>query len=193
MSVEQPYLIKKHLNDSHGARVTSWTRLYQDASGKHQKLEIENTLIIPMYNEVGKLRNVQAIFAAEVPELGRNKDFLPGGELTGLFWWVGNEKTNPVLVAEGFATAVTLHEETGYRAYIAFSANNLLAVGQIIRKHLPDVKIIFAADNDEKTPGNPGLAKATEAAAAVDGFVAVPPVAGDFNDYSMYLRGLPND
>lgn len=72
--------------------------------------------------------------------------------------------------------------------YIAFTANNLLAVGRIVRKHLPDVKIIFTADNDLNTNGNPGLTKATEAAAAIGGFVAFPPIAGDFNDYAIQMQ-----
>jgi putative DNA primase/helicase len=184
---DHPYLVKKHIQP-HSARVTTWQRLYQDESGKHHKLTINNVLLIPLINEAGRTRNLQAIFPEPIPELGRGKDFLPFGETSGLFWWIGSEKTDPVLIAEGFATAATLHEETGYRVYIAFSAGNLLAVGRIVRKHLPTVKIIFAADHDEKTPGNPGLAKANEAALAVDGFVACPPIAGDFNDYALSLQ-----
>jgi putative DNA primase/helicase len=183
---DHPYLAKKHIQP-HGARLTTWQRSYEDNSGKH-KLTVENALIIPLVDAAGRIRNLQAIFPTESPELGRGKDFLPFGEMSGLFWWIGPEKTDPVLIAEGFATAATLHEETGYRVYIAFTAGNLLAVGRIVRKHLPAVKIIFAADNDEKTAGNPGLAKANEAALAVDGFVAYPPIAGDFNDYILSLQ-----
>jgi putative DNA primase/helicase len=184
--VEHPYLARKHIYP-HGARVTTWERLYQNESGERHKLTIDNTLILPLLNQSGRIRNLQAIFPTESLELGRGKDFLPFGETAGLFWWIGSEKTDPVLIAEGFATAATLHEETGYRVYIAFTAGNLLAVGRIVRKHLPAVKIIFAADND-KTPGNPGLTKANEAALAVDGFVACPPIAGDFNDYTLSLQ-----
>lgn len=182
---DHPYLLKKHIQP-HGARLTTWQRSYEDKSGKH-KLTVENALILPLADAAGRIRNLQAIFPAESLELGRGKDFLPFGETAGLFWWIGTEKTDPVLIAEGFATAATLHKETGYRVYIAFTAGNLLAVGLIVRKHLPAVKIIFAADND-KTPGNPGLTKANEAALAVDGFVACPPIAGDFNDYALSLQ-----
>jgi putative DNA primase/helicase len=97
------------------------------------------------------------------------------------------------LIAEGFATAATLHEESGYRVYIAFTANNLMAVGRIVREKLPDAEIVFCADNDTKTPGNPGLTKATEAAQAISGSVAVPPLPGDFNDHAIYLKGLANE
>lgn len=93
-----------------------------------------------------------------------------------------------MLIAEGFATAATLHEESGYRVYMAFTANNLLAVGRIVRAKLPDAEIVFCADNDTRTPDNPGLTKATEAARDVGGSVAAPPIHGDFNDYAMYLR-----
>jgi putative DNA primase/helicase len=185
--LDHPYLLKKHLKSSYGARLSDWCRTFQDGNGNHQKLTIENTLLIPMYNEHRKLRNLQGIFPKESPELGRGKDFLPGGELSGLFWWIG-EKSDPVCIAEGFATAATIHEETGYRVYIAFTANNLLAVGRIVRKHLPDVKIIFCADNDLSTNGNPGLTKANEAAAAIDGFVSFPPIDGDFNDYAIKIQ-----
>lgn len=184
--LEHPYLLKKRISP-YGARAADWRRTIKGLDGRPQKLIIENALLIPLYNELGKLRNLQAIFPMESPELGRGKDFLPGGELSGLFWWIG-EKSDPVCIAEGFATAATLHQETGYRVYIAFTANNLLAVGRIVRKHLPDVKIIFCADNDLNTKGNPGLTKANEAAAAVGGFVAFPPIAGDFNDYYIHMQ-----
>ncbi|MCL7419799.1 MAG: toprim domain-containing protein [Methylobacter sp.] len=185
--LEHPYVLKKRINP-YGARAADWHRTIKGPDGKHQKLIIENALLIPLYNEQGKLRNLQAIFPMEPPELGRGKDFLPGGELSGMFWWIG-EKSDPVCIAEGFATAATLHQETGHRVYIAFTANNLLAVGRIVRKHLADVKIIFCADNDLNTNNNPGLTKANEAAAAIGGFVAFPPIAGDFNDYYIQTQG----
>lgn len=144
-----------------------------------------------MYDQTGVIRSLQGIFAETHLELERDKDFLPGGGLAGLFWWIG-AKTETVLLAEGFATAATLHEETGNRVYVAFTANNLLAVGRIVREKLPDAEIVFASDNDQ-TPGNSGLTKATEAAQAVGGSVAVPPIYGDFNDYAIYLKGLDHD
>ena len=181
------YFVRKQIG-SYGARLGTWYTGYEDANGKRQKLVIENSLLLPMYNADGAIRSLQAIFPEKIPELGRDKDFLPGSSIAGLFWWVGGRKTPKILIAEGFATAATLHEQTGYRVYIAFTANNLMAVGRIIREKLPDAEIIFAADNDTNTAGNPGLAKATEAAQAVGGLLAVPPIAGDFNDYAALTR-----
>ncbi len=183
-----PYLTSKGIN-SNGTKVASWLRRYQDENGKWRQISIKNALLIPLFNCDGKLRNLQAIFPQECPKLGRSKDFLPGGQLKSVFWWIGSKSKDVVCIAEGFATASTIYEQTGYRTYIAFTAGNLLPVGQIIRQNLPETKIIFCADNDEKTAGNPGLTKANEAAAKVKGFVAVPPVPGDFNDYADILKG----
>jgi len=185
-----PYLVRKHVKP-HWLRVATWERLIQQPDRKHCKLVVENALLVPLYNASGAIRSLQAIFPTRLPELDRDKDMLAGGGLAGLFWWIG-AKSDTALIAEGFATAATLHEETGHRVYIAFTANNLLAVGQLLRDKLPDAKLVFCADNDTKTLGNPGLTKATEAAQAVDGCVAVPPIHGDFNDYAVFLKELGN-
>ena len=65
---------------------------------------------------------------------------------------------------------------------VAFDAGNLLPVAQSLRAKFPHIEITLCADNDLNTPGNPGLTKAREAAAAVGALLAVPPYAGDFND-----------
>ena len=183
---DHPYLLTKHVLP-YFTRQASWDKSILGSDGQWKKITLDNVLLIPLFNEAGGLRNLQAIFPEMHPELDRNKDFLAGAELSGLFSWVGN-RTDTLAVVEGMATAFTIHQETGFRCYIAFTANNLLAVGQIIRKHLPTSKIIFCADNDKNTKGNPGITKATEAAAIVGGFVASPPLAGDFNDYYNYLQ-----
>lgn len=72
--LDHPYLIKKCIK-AHGARVADWIRLYQDGAGKHQKLSIENTLLIPMYNELGQLRNLQGIFPKNRPNSGEVRIF----------------------------------------------------------------------------------------------------------------------
>jgi putative DNA primase/helicase len=191
----QPYLVRKQIKP-HGARFGRWRRVIQDKGGNRAILTIENALLLPLFDPSGTLRSLQAIFPEKHPVLGRDKDFLPGGGLAGLFWWIGQRSNQPgetVLIAEGFATAATLHEQSGHRVYMAFTAGNLLAVGRIVRERMPNANIVFAADNDTKTAGNPGLTKATEAAAAVGGSVAVPPIHGDFNDYQLFLNGGSHD
>jgi putative DNA primase/helicase len=72
---------------------------------------------------------------------------------------------------------------------MAFNAGNLLPVARALRGDFPDLRLIVCADDDAKTPGNPGLTKAREAAQAVGGLLAVPDFgsnrpegATDFND-----------
>jgi len=190
--IDHPYLIAKQIKP-HGARLASWERTIIDDDGNRQKLVIDNCLIIPLFNAAGQIRSLQAIFPGPHPLVRRNKDFLASGQLAGLFWWIGG-KSKTVLICEGFATGCTLHEETNHRVYLAFTANNLLAVAKIVREKLPDAHIILAADNDTETAGNPGLSKATAAAQAVDGSVIVPPIPNaDFNDYAISLKAIAND
>lgn len=189
---DHPYLLKKHIQP-HGTRLGTWKRTIKNGDGERQIITIPNTLLIPMHDATGALRSLQGIFPDKHPLFERDKDFLAGGGLAGLFWWLG-ARSEKVLIAEGFATAATLFEETQLRTYIAFTANNLLAVGRIVRERLPKAEIVFAADNDAHTAGNPGLTKAEEAALEVDGLVAVPPIAGDFNDLAATLQqGNTND
>lgn len=184
---DHPYLLKKEI-DPHHSRVATWKRTITDATGNKKTISIDNVLLIPMFDTTGKIRSLQAIFPEKHPLLERDKDFLPGGGLAGLFGWIG-AKTGTVIICEGFATAATLHEQTGKRIYMSFTANNLLAVGRSVREKLPETSIIFAADNDTETSGNPGLTKANEAAAVVDGSVIVPPIANaDYNDYQIFLN-----
>jgi putative DNA primase/helicase len=189
--MDHPYLLRKQIKP-HNARVGSWQRVIKTDDGERKTLTIDNALLLPLFDASGTLRSLQAIFPEKHPILERDKDFLPSGGLAGLFWWIG-AKTDTVLICEGFATAATLHEETGHRVYMAFAANNLLAIGRIVREKLPKAEIIFCADNDTQTPGNPGLTKAEEAAIEVDGLVAVPPIDGDFNDLAIYLKGNTDD
>ena len=65
---------------------------------------------------------------------------------------------------------------------VAFNCGNLLAVGKALRARYTNARIVFAADNDEATAGNPGVSKAMEAAFDIGALVAVPPRPGDFND-----------
>ena len=65
-----------------------------------------------------------------------------------------------------------------------------------MRARYPSARIIVCADDDHRTPGNPGLTQAQDAARKVYGCVAAPDFgadrpddATDFNDMHQ-LRGL---
>ena len=117
------------------------------------------------------------------------KKFLPGGKVDGCFHLFGKQPEKNLCVAEGYATAATIHEATGYAVAVAFNAGNLLPVTKELRKKYPESQLLICADDDWKTEGNPGLTKAKEAAGQVQGFLAIPTFPSnrgekdtDFND-----------
>ena len=94
-----------------------------------------------------------------------------------------------VCIAEGYATAASIHEATGHPVVVAFNAGNLAAVTRALRQTYPHARLIVCADDDFETPGNPGLAFASAAARQSSARVSVPTfgagrLAGetDFND-----------
>ncbi|MDR3415267.1 MAG: DUF927 domain-containing protein [Nevskia sp.] len=118
------------------------------------------------------------------------KRFLPGGSMAGCHFIIGAvEGTAALCIAEGFATGATVHEATGRPVAVAFNSGNLLSVAKAMRERFPSLPLVLCADDDTTTEGNPGLTKASEAARAVGGLVALPDFgrerqdgATDFND-----------
>jgi hypothetical protein len=139
-----------------------------------------DTLLVPIYNEKNKLVNLQFIH-----EDG-HKHFLKGGQMQGCHYWVTKPKVaevnNTIVVGEGWATGEVAYQATACAVISAFCASNLVAVAKWVRGRYPEHIIIIAADDDWKTPGNPGVSYAKEAARAVGGLVAIPKFDGDRGD-----------
>lgn len=141
-------------------------------------------LVIPVRVTGGAIQSLQFIRS------DGKKRFLPGGKVAGGYFGIGSPESATVLcIAEGFATGASIHEATGYPVAVAFNAGNLMAVAKTMRDEFPAIKLILCADDDFQTEGNPGLAKAAEAARAVGGLLAVPDFGAaerdggtDFND-----------
>ena len=80
-----------------------------------------------MYDGAGAVRNVQTI----TPD--GQKRFVPGAQVSGLFSMLGKiDRTRPVLIAEGVATAQTMYEAHRVPTIIAYNAGNLAAVSKVI-------------------------------------------------------------
>ncbi|WP_421225127.1 DUF927 domain-containing protein [Aeromonas enteropelogenes] len=133
------------------------------------------SLVVPLWDEAGELVNVQLI------NTEGDKRYLPGGQKAGAFHRIDGGEL--VAVVEGYASGLSVQVATGATVYCAMDAGNLQAVAEIARRQHPEARILLCGDNDEGTEGNPGKTKAEQAAAAVGGLVALPPVAGDWNDY----------
>ncbi|WP_308620626.1 DUF927 domain-containing protein [uncultured Desulfovibrio sp.] len=161
----------------------------------------DGRLIVPVLNQTGKIQSLQFILPEKAAE-GTDKFFLKSGKTSGGFFSIpakNGTRDGPLLIAEGYATATSLHLATGYAVLIAFNAGNLQAVARTARARYPDREILLCADNDcetvklDGTPWNPGKEAACRAAQAVGGKLAVCPAhdgkATDFNDLHR-LRSL---
>lgn len=154
--------------------------------------QLSNQLLIPLRDIDGTLHSVQYI------QPDGAKRFKSGGRVAGCFCLVGDDPNDgdTILIAEGWATACSLHQATGHAVFAAMNAGNLLAVAKAVRLKYLMATIIVCADDDHLTAGNPGLTKAQVAAQEVGGAVA-PPVFGadrpsgvsDFNDLHC-IKGL---
>lgn len=72
----------------------------------------------------------------------------------------------PILMCEGIATGLSILEATGESVpvFVAFDAGNLIEVALILRELFPASPVGICADDDYRTPGNPGIEHAWKAA-----------------------------
>jgi putative DNA primase/helicase len=98
----------------------------------------------------------------------------------------GKQAGKRLWIAEGYATALTVHHLTGETVMVALSSVNLLSLASLARQKHPACQIVLAADRDLNGDGQ------TKAAAAADACtVALPPVFGDWNDAFMQKVRTP--
>jgi putative DNA primase/helicase len=106
--------------------------------------------VLPLLDGAGKIHGLQFLRSAKQAEQsGRPaKEFWPAGLVKkGHFHLIGAPQ-HLVLVAEGYATAATLHEATGYPVAVAFDAGNLAPVAAALRKRYRRARVLVCADDD---------------------------------------------
>lgn len=161
----------------------------------------DGTLVVPMIDYLAEppaLRGLQKI----APD--GSKRYSKGMNKAGTMCRLGRVRDgDPIVVAEGVATALSVREalETPEgkvpAVFVAFDCPNLAPAGRALRKLFPSSPIVFAADDDWKTEGNPGLTKAAEISLEIGhSIVCTPQWEGareaawtDFNDLHA-SRGL---
>jgi len=154
-SDEHPYLKRKGVK-AHDSKVTS-----------------DGKLVVPLFGVDGGISSLQYI------DGDGGKRYHPGGEVKGKYWMVGKPSDGVIYLAEGFATAATIHEVQGRPCAIAYSASNLVDVaGTLVG--LYGNRITIVADNDK---GHVGLRAAEQACAKHGVRYVIPPIPGDANDY----------
>lgn len=176
VAVGHEYLQKKQIKP-HGLRIFDGIGDLAlpgiDESNLYRLSVASGALVVPMHDEHGSVCGLQFIYPAGHPrraKIDRDKEFWPSGmAMGGTFGQIGHVRRDGVmLVAEGYATAASLHEATGQTVAYAFSANNLSKAGKLLRKQYPRLKLLFCADDDYLTDGNPGVTAAAKAAAEIE-------------------------
>ncbi|EMU9269468.1 toprim domain-containing protein [Enterobacter hormaechei] len=132
-------------------------------------------VVVPLYDDTGALVNLQLISSDGL------KRTLKGGQVKGACHVIEGKKQagKRLWIAEGYATALTVHHLTGETVMVALSSVNLLSLASLVRQKHPACQIVLAADRDLNGDGQN---KAAAAADACEGIVALPPVFGDWND-----------
>ncbi|MEG6471954.1 primase-like DNA-binding domain-containing protein [Enterobacter roggenkampii] len=135
-------------------------------------------VVVPLHDETGALVNLQLINSDGL------KRTLKGGQVKGACHVIEGKKQagKRLWIAEGYATALTVHHLTGETVMVALSSVNLLSLASLVRQKHPACQIVLAADRDLNGDGQ---SKAAAAADACEGVVALPPVFGDWNDAFM--------
>ncbi|MFG6449201.1 DUF927 domain-containing protein [Roseateles sp. BYS180W] len=177
-----PYMQRKGVNPE-------GVRLLQEPEGM--------AVLVPLRDHAGRLWNVQTIHA------NGEKRFLKGGRKSGLWCMVaaGGEVGNApaLLLAEGLATALSLHQACGLPVAVAFDAGNLRRVAEALRAAHPAVPLLVCGDDDRRTQAdtgtNPGRKYAQQAAQVAHGATApaavvfpegLPDEGSDFNDLAQH-------
>ncbi|MEO7579929.1 MAG: VapE domain-containing protein [Massilia sp.] len=132
-------------------------------------------LILPMLRydaQPAKLVGKQTIAA------DGDKQYSGGMEKLGAACRLGDppEDGDDIGLGEGYATCLTVRAATdwAFAVFVGFDADNLIHVARILREKYPTSRVIIFGDDDYLT-GQPGLAAANAAAAAVGNAVVVMP------------------
>jgi len=139
----------------------AWGRLLPDGDspylqrkgvpGYGLKYTKNGTAVVPLIDTAGKIHGLQFLRTEAQAREGKRpvKEFWPAGcEKKNHYHLLGHQPHWIVLIAEGYATAATLHAATGYPVACAFDAGNLKAVAEQLHRRYKRAKILVCADDD---------------------------------------------
>lgn len=142
-------------------------------------------LVVPFYDVNGGFRTLQYI-----PPDGE-KYLYKDAPKSGHFRVEGGRLSNgePILYAEGYATARSLHMVTGRPVVMTIDAGNMETVASVLKARYPDSPHLFMADVDHAKERNKGVLSANRAAAATGGAALLPDLTAaeierGFTDYN---------
>jgi phage/plasmid primase-like uncharacterized protein len=153
------------------------------------KFTKNNQIVIPLTDTANKIHSLQYI------NQDGTKKFLKGGEKQGNFFLITKDDNNnknlkqekEIYLAEGFATAASIHQATNKPVAVCFDAGNIEHVLKNLKSAHPDKQFIIAADNDLWKEANIGRDKALIAASKYGAKVILPQFKYEHKDH------LPTD
>lgn len=148
------------------------------------KITHNGNLLIPAYDENGKMWNLQTIEADGhktfiTGDVNEHGEFVSGGgRMGGLFFMIGEVQpdlydSHIICVAEGYATGMSIFMATGYPVALSFVANNLPKVGAALRQKYPNAQLVYCADDDSAKKST-GIKYAQEALDITGGIIVLP-------------------
>lgn len=172
-----PYLDRKQVSPTSTLRKLD-AKVIKEIIGYPLKSKDEpltdDVLVVPM-RRVGSCALSSLEF---IDGTGRKTALAGRGTKSGAYWATERlDCPDMLLVGEGVATVLSASQAAHLPGVAALSCGNLKSVALAMREQYPNAKIIMLADLDNQT----GQADqhAIDAAAAVDGYVAVPDFGQD--------------
>ena len=136
---------------------------------------VKGDLLAPVRDFDDKLWSIQAISTTA-------KTFMKGGKKTGNSVLVGTlvpitevmKQKEPVVFAEGVATAETVTRALNQPVVAVLDSGNMMHVVTDFRQRNPDTPIVIAADNDRERERNVGVETANQVALSIGAKVVIP-------------------
>lgn len=156
---DHDYLPRKHLAAAGGARIfpgNDGVQLVGAEADDYKYLSgFAGALVVPIMDAAGRIYSLQFILSRKahgerIRRTERDKEYWPGGDGTikGHYYLIGPSPSGAVLIAEGFATGMTLHQASGLPVAVAFAANNIGPVAAALKKHYRRARPLICADDD---------------------------------------------
>lgn len=177
-----------------GKNISESVALNRDAENTDAMIFTAGDLLLPAFDVDGKIWTLQSIS----PE--GNKRFAKNSTKEATFYPIGGmealERAQVLFIGEGYATGHSVSDELSIATVAAFDSGNLPKVAAALHAKYPDKPQVICGDDDIggelKHGKNPGVIKATEAAAVTGGKAIFPifapgereanPKLTDFND-----------
>lgn len=197
---KSPYLERKKIKP-YGVRFADLSTKLAEAMGEGCGLG-DQSLLVPLADIDGEIWSLQTIYPCKWYPNGSpvatDKIVLKDSRKSGSMHWLASPDPDApgwILVAEGYATAATVHEATGLPTVMCVDSGNMLKVSMAVRSRYPEHHILICADDDQATQArigkNAGLKAAQASAVEVRGYWCSPKglegKESDFNDLHVRL------